>query len=187
MHFYNNSNISERIFGTSIPVKYSLIALGVVLLTLSAKISIPFFPVPMTLQTFVVFFLAASSGMVGFYSTLAYVLLGIAGLPIFVNGGGLTYLASPTFGFLYGMVFASLFIAFASKKIFKDSFIKISLSIFIGAIIIFLCGLTHLSLFIGIKKAIIFGLLPFVYSEVLKIALAIFVTFALIKKTKQNN
>ena len=78
--------------------------LGIILLSVSSKVSIPFYPVPMTFQTFVVYFIAASMGMVGFYSTVSYVMLGLMGLPIFAAGGGLGYVMYPTFGFLYGMV-----------------------------------------------------------------------------------
>ena len=95
--------ISENIFGTHFFSKYYLTILGVILLTVSSKISIPFYPVPMTLQTLVVYFIAASMGMVGFYSTFIYVVLGTLGLPIFANGGGIGYIFSPTFGFLYGL------------------------------------------------------------------------------------
>ena len=89
MHFYNNNTISDRLFGSSLLAKLSFTLLGVFLLTASAKVSIPFFPVPMTLQTFVIYFLAASSGMLGFSSALLYVSLGLAGLPIFAAGGGI--------------------------------------------------------------------------------------------------
>ena len=106
---YLSSNIS----------KLGFFLLGIILLSVSSKISIPFYPVPMTLQTFVVYFIAASMGMVGFYSTLSYVILGLIGLPIFAAGGGFGYMMSPTFGFLYGMVLASFLIAYFSKNLFN--------------------------------------------------------------------
>ena len=99
---YLSSNIS----------KLGFFLLGIILLSISSKISIPFYPVPMTLQTFVVYFIAASMGMVGFYSTLSYVILGLIGLPIFAAGGGFGYMMSPTFGFLYGMVLASFAVSY---------------------------------------------------------------------------
>ena len=186
MHFYNNNTISDRLFGSSLLAKLSFTLLGVFLLTASAKVSIPFFPVPMTLQTFVIYFLAASSGMLGFSSALLYVSLGLAGLPIFAAGGGIVHDSDPR-GFLYGMVLASLFIAFMAKNYFKDNIFKIFITVFIGAVIIFGCGIMHLSAFTGISKAVALGLMPFIYSEVLKIALAVFITYALLKKTKQIN
>jgi len=185
MHFYNNNIISDRVFGNSFISKLSFTLLGVILLTASAKITIPFYPVPITLQTFVIYFMAASAGMIGFSSAFLYVILGLAGLPLFAAGGGIGYIASPTFGFLYGMVLASLFISYAAKHFFKDSFFKILASVLIGALIIFACGVLHLSIFTGISKAITLGFMPFIFSETLKIALAVFVTYALLKKTKQ--
>lgn len=156
--------------------------LGIILLSISSKISIPFYPVPMTFQTFVVYFIAASMGMIGFYSTLSYIVLGLIGLPIFAAGGGLGYIMSPTFGFLYGMVLASFVISFFSKNLFNKNLIKVTFSILIGAVIIFVCGLTHLASFIGFEKSIKVGLYPFIYSELLKIVLAITLTQLLIKK-----
>ena len=78
----------------------------------------------MTLQTFVVYFIAASMGMVGFYATVSYVILGLIGLPIFAAGGGFGYVMSPTFGFLYGMILASFVIAYFSKNLFNKDLIR---------------------------------------------------------------
>ena len=156
--------------------------LGIILLSISSKVSIPFYPVPMTFQTFVVYFIAASMGMVGFYSTVSYVMLGLMGLPIFAAGGGLGYLMSPTFGFLYGMILASFFIAYLSKNLFNKKIIRLFLAISLGAAIIFVCGIIHLAGYIGLEKALTAGLYPFIYSEFLKITLAILVAYLLIKK-----
>ena len=136
----------------------------------------------MTFQTFVVYFIAASMGMIGFYSTLSYVILGLMGLPIFAAGGGIGYVMSPTFGFLYGMILASLAIAYLSKGLFEKKILKISLAVFVGALITFACGIIHLAGFIGIEKAVIAGFVTFMYSEFLKIGLAIFAVYLLIKK-----
>ena len=179
--------ISENIFGTHFFSKYYLTILGVILLTVSSKISIPFYPVPMTLQTLVVYFIAASMGMVGFYSTFIYVVLGTLGLPIFASGGGIGYIFSPTFGFLYGMVIAAFFISFVFNKEVSANLFKLSLTIFIGALIIFLCGLSHLSFFIGFEQAVTVGLIPFLYSEFLKILLAIAIIFGLIQRVNTKN
>ncbi len=181
MRFKTNTSIIDQYFSGSIH-KIGFFLLGIILLSVSSKVSIPFFPVPMTLQTFVVYFIAASMGMIGFYSTLSYVILGLLGLPIFAAGGGFGYVMSPTFGFLYGMVLASLAIAYLSKNLFQKNIFKIIFAIFIGALITFVCGLVHLSGFIGFEKALNAGLYPFLYSEVLKIALAISISYLLIKK-----
>ena len=120
--------------------------LGIVLLAISSKIAIPFYPVPMTLQTLVIYLIAGSMGILGFYSTTSYIVIGLLGAPIFAAGGGPAYIASPTFGFLYGMAISSFLIAFLLNNIFKKDIFGITLSVFIGAIIIFICGVTHLSL-----------------------------------------
>ena len=104
------------------------------------------------------------------------------GLPIFAAGGGLGYIMSPTFGVLYGMGLSSLFIAYFSKHLFNKNIIKLTLAIIIGAIITFVCGVAHLTSFIGLEKAFAAGFLPFMYSELLKIALAISISYLLIKK-----
>ena len=181
MKFRSNVSILDQ-YSTSNISKISFFLLGIILLSVSSKVSIPFYPVPMTFQTFVVYFIAASMGMIGFYSTLSYVILGLMGLPIFAAGGGIGYIMSPTFGFLYGMVLASLAIAYFSKDLFNKKIIKISLAVFVGALITFAFGITHLAGFIGIEKAVMAGLMPFIYSEFLKIALAILAVYLLIKK-----
>ncbi len=80
------------------------------------------------------------------------------------------------------MVISSFFVAFLLNNIFKKDIFGITLSIFIGAIIIFICGVLHLSAFIGLDKAIQAGLFPFIYSEGLKILVAICVIYFLHNK-----
>ena len=87
-------------------LKYILIIfLGSILLTISAKIKIPFYPVPMTMQTFVVLFLGMSFGYkVGLATVSLYLIEGILGLPVFSNspekGVGIVYFTGPTMGYL---------------------------------------------------------------------------------------
>ena len=152
MKFRTNVSVLDQ-YSTSNISKIAFFLLGIILLSVSSKVSIPFYPVPMTFQTFVVYFIAASMGMIGFYSTLSYVILGLMGLPIFAAGGGIGYVMSPTFGFLYGMVLASLAIAYFSKDLFNKKIIKISLAVFVGALITFACGITHLGRFYRYRKS----------------------------------
>ena len=93
-------------------LKYILVIfLGSILLTVSSKIKIPFYPVPMTMQTFVVLFLGMSFGYkIGLATVSLYLLEGIIGLPVFSNspekGIGITYFVGPTMGYLIGFIFA---------------------------------------------------------------------------------
>ena len=90
---------------------FVLIFLGTMILTVSAKIKIPFYPVPMTMQTFVVLFLGLAFGYkIGLATVAAYLLEGIIGIPVFSNspekGVGLVYFTGPTMGYLIGFLFA---------------------------------------------------------------------------------
>ena len=96
-------------------IKVTLISLvGTLLLTISAKVKIPFYPVPMTMQTFVVLFLGLAFGYkIGLATVTLYLLEGIVGLPVFANspekGIGLIYFTGPTMGYLIGFLFAVYF------------------------------------------------------------------------------
>jgi biotin transport system substrate-specific component len=81
------------------------VLLGTVLITLAAKINVPTWPVPVTLQSFAIAALAAAFGWrIGVTTVVAYLLEGAAGLPVFATGGGIAYLMGPTGGFLLGFI-----------------------------------------------------------------------------------
>ena len=103
-------------------LKYILVIfLGSILLTISSKIKIPFYPVPMTMQTFVVLFLGMSFGYkVGLATVSLYLLEGIIGLPVFSNspekGVGLVYFTGPTMGYLIGFLFTTFLSGYLNLK-----------------------------------------------------------------------
>ena len=109
-------------------VKYVFIALiGSIALAVSSKIKIPFYPVPMTMQTFVVLFLGILLGpILGTSTVILYLFEGMLGLPVFSNspekGVGLVYFTGPTMGYLIGFIFASFF---AGKIHYKDGYLII--------------------------------------------------------------
>ena len=156
-------------------IKIIIFALiGSILLTISAKIKIPFYPVPMTMQTFVVLFLGISFGYkVGVLSVIFYLIEGIIGLPVFSNspekGIGLAYFVGPTMGYLIGFIFAC-FIAgiFDYDKNHILNFLKI----IIATSVIYILGILWLGNLIGWDKPILeFGVYPFIYAELFKILL----------------
>ena len=156
-------------------IKTLILALiGSILLTISAKIKIPFYPVPMTMQTFVVLFLGISFGYkVGVLSVIFYLIEGIIGLPVFSNspekGIGLAYFVGPTMGYLIGFIFAC-FIAgiFDYDKNHILNFLKI----IIATSVIYILGILWLGNLIGWDKPILeFGVYPFLYAELFKILL----------------
>tara|TARA_Y100001935_G_C17268970_1_gene490800 strand:- start:916 stop:1464 length:549 start_codon:yes stop_codon:yes gene_type:complete len=177
--------ISEKIFGKQFFSKYYLVVLGVILLTISSKISLPFFHISITLQTLVVYFISSFMGILGFYAVLIYLLLGTLGLPIFSDGGGFEYIFSPIYGFLYGMLFASLSINYILKTGYKN-FNKILLSIFTGFCMMYFTGICHQSYFIGLQKVFTESFLFLIYSELFKVILATVMIYILLMKFNKN-
>ena len=160
------------------------VILGSIALTISAKIKIPFYPVPMTMQTFVVLFLGVSLGYkIGLASVGLYLLEGIAGLPVFSNspekGIGIVYFTGPTMGYLIGFLTACYL---ASKINIKDSFINILTKLVIATSTIYILGLIWLGTLIGWDKPIFsLGAKPFLLAELFKIIILALATKQIIK------
>jgi len=156
-------------------IKFLLtILLGSIALTISAKIKIPFYPVPMTMQTFVVLFLGISLGYkIGLATIGLYLLEGIVGFPVFSNspekGVGLLYFTGPTMGYLIGFLTAC-FLAAMIK--FEDNFLVVLSKLVIAASTIYILGLLWLGMLIGWDKPIFaLGAKPFLLAEIFKITI----------------
>ena len=151
-----------------------VIFLGSLILAISAKIKIPFYPVPMTMQTFVVLFLGISLGYkVGLATVGLYLLEGILGLPVFSNsperGIGLAYFTGPTMGYLIGFLFACFFASFIKKN---DNYLLIFLKLILSVSAIYILGILWLGALIGWDKPIFeLGVMPFLIAEIFKITL----------------
>ena len=151
-----------------------VIFLGSLILTISAKIKIPFYPVPMTMQTFVVLFLGISLGYKVALATVGlYLLEGILGLPVFSNsperGIGLAYFTGPTMGYLIGFLFACFFASFIKKN---DNYLIIFLKLILSVSAIYILGILWLGALIGWDKPIFeLGVMPFLIAEIFKITL----------------
>lgn len=152
----------------------ALVLLGTVLLAVSAQIQVPFIPVPMTMQTFVVLMIGATYGWrLGGATMVAYLAEGALGLPVFAKfGAGAAVLVGPTAGYLVGFVVAALVTGYLAERGYGRNLLTAAISFAIGTVIIFACGLAYLTSLIGIEAAITHGLLPFIYSEPTKVALA---------------
>ena len=180
LHMELTKNISQ----TRIIKSLFAIILGSLALTISAKIKIPFYPVPMTMQTFVVLFLGVSLGYkIGLASVGLYLLEGIAGLPVFSNspekGVGLIYFTGPTMGYLIGFLTASYL---ASKINSKDNFLLILAKLTVATSTIYLLGLLWLGTLIGWDKPIFaLGAKPFLLAEIFKIILLALLTKKILK------
>tara|TARA_B100000700_G_C14849543_1_gene763254 strand:- start:125 stop:676 length:552 start_codon:yes stop_codon:yes gene_type:complete len=149
-----------------------VIFLGSILLTISAKLKIPFYPVPMTMQTFVVIFMGIAFGYrIGVATIILYLVEGIIGLPVFSNsperGVGLIYFTGPTMGYLVGFIFASFFAGYLNLN--KNLFI-IFLKLIFSVSFIYILGILWLGNLIGWDKPIIqLGVVPFLLAELFKI------------------
>ena len=156
---------------------YAILAiLGTAVLALSAKVQIPFWPVPMTMQTFVVLILGMAYGARLGAATLAlYLIEGAVGIPVFATGSGIAYIAGPTGGYLIGFLLAAYTIGWLANQGWDRSMIKTLGAMLVGTAIIFIFGIAWLSTFIGFEKAVAAGLTPFILSEALKIALAVII------------
>ena len=176
--------LTKNISQTKIIKSLLAIILGSIALIISAKIKIPFYPVPMTMQTFVVLFLGISLGYkIGLASVALYLLEGIAGLPVFSNspekGVGLIYFTGPTMGYLIGFLTASYL---ASKINNKDSFLLILTKLTIATSTIYILGLIWLGTLIGWDKPIFaLGAKPFLLAEISKIVLITLITKQILK------
>jgi biotin transport system substrate-specific component len=151
-----------------------LALLGSAFVALSAKIQVPMWPVPMTMQTFAVLIVGMSFGFrLGGATLLLYLAEGAVGLPVFASGGGLAYLAGPTGGYLVGFFVSAALVGWLAERGWDRTFVLTLVAMVLGTAIIFGLGVTWLAIFLGdANKAIAGGLTPFLVGAVVKIALA---------------
>jgi len=164
-----------------------IIFVGSIILTISAKIKIPFYPVPMTMQTFIVLFLGVSFGYKIALATVSlYLLEGILGLPVFSNsperGIGLAYFTGPTMGYLIGFL-SACFLASLVKN--GDSYFLIFFKLIFSVSTIYILGILWLGTLIGWDKPILeLGVMPFLVAEIFKICLLTLIAKKIIKFRK---
>jgi biotin transport system substrate-specific component len=164
----------------------ALCVAGVGLLTLSAKISVPFIPVPMTLQSFAVLCLGAAYGVrLSAITVIAYLLLGLGGLPVFANtpplAAGPAYFVGPTGGFLLGFVPAAMLMGLIAEAKLDRSFSATLPAALVAAALIFVCGFFWLAFAArigvgsqhGVGSAVAWskGVAPFLLGDSVKAAL----------------
>lgn len=144
---------------------------GAFLLALAAQLSIPLTPVPITFQSATVIMIGLAVGpRQGAYIISTYLLAGALGLPVFADlGFGIANLFSPRAGYLLGFLPAVIASGYLAQRGFAKSILGSFIAAIAGASIIFACGISVLSLFVGFNQAIMFGLMPFVSSEIVKL------------------
>ena len=166
--------LTKNLIQPKIIKSFLIIVLGSIALTISAKIKIPFYPVPMTMQTFMVLFLGISLGYkIGLATIGLYLIEGILGLPVFSNspekGVGLLYFTGPTMGYLIGFLTACYL---ASMIKLEDSFFVVLGKLVLATTTIYILGLLWLGTLIGWDKPVLaLGAKPFLLAEIFKIAI----------------
>ncbi|MGI9372697.1 MAG: biotin transporter BioY [Hyphomicrobiales bacterium] len=169
--------LSHAIWPQSNLVRSVILAvIGSIAMWVSAKVQIPFYPVPMTMQTFVAISLGVAFGWrLGAAAVMLYLLEGAAGLPVFAGtpdkGIGLAYMMGPTGGYLIGFVLTAGVAGWLAERGFDRNAFTMFVAMLLGAAAIYIPGLAWLSSLIGFEKAIQFGLTPFVLADVTKAAL----------------
>ncbi len=149
---------------------------GSLLLTLSAKLSIPLYPVPITMQTLVVLLIGFVFGpRLAGLTVCLYLLEGIIGLPVFQgSGSGIIYMTGPTGGYLAGFLVATVVCGKLAQLGWDRRVVTTFAGMLIGNLIIYGCGLTWLSTYTGFgSKLLQLGLIPFLLGDLLKIAIAV--------------
>lgn len=160
-----------------------LIVAGSLALTVSAKAQVPFWPVPMTLQTLAIFFIAAAYGRnLAVATIIAYLAQGFAGLPVFAGAAaGPAYFAGPTAGFLAGFVIAAALVGEAADRGFSRNGVKLFGVMLLADAIVFALGFLWLAfMFVSPKTGATLGaatafnaaVAPFVLGDLVKLALA---------------
>jgi biotin transport system substrate-specific component len=160
-------------------LRYLVLAIaGSLLIAVSSKIQIPFYPVPMTMQTFVILGLSMAYGWRLAIATLTlYLLEGALGLPVFAGtpekGIGLVYMMGTTGGYLLGFLAAAVTCGWLGEKGWDRNVFKTAAAMFIGNVLIYIPGILWLGVLLGWDKPIIdWGLTPFILGDLAKLSLA---------------
>lgn len=154
----------------------ALMVLGSALLWISAKVKVPFYPVPMTMQTLVVLMLGAAYGArLGAATVLLYLVEGAFGLPVFADsperGIGLGYMMGPTGGYLIGFVAGAYIVGIMAEKGWDRSPFKLFAAMAFGHSAVFALGYLWLARIVGLDMAWTVGVAPFHYATLLKTTL----------------
>lgn len=155
-----------------------LVILASAALWISAKIQIPFWPVPMTMQTFAVLTIGMALGWrLGTIAVLFYFVQGALGLPVFSGtpekGIGIAYISGPTGGYLIGFIIAVGVVGWLAEKGWGRNFFTTVAAFLIGNVVIYIPGLFWLGVVLGRDMPILeFGLYPFLPGDAFKLMLA---------------
>jgi biotin transport system substrate-specific component len=159
-------------------VAFGLALIGSLFIAVSARLQVPFYPVPMTMQTFAITLVAAAyGGRLAAATMLLYLAEGAFGLPVFANtperGIGLAYMVGPTGGYLVGYTLAAIAIGHVVDRGWAHSLWRLGAVMAVAMVPVYLLGALWLAQFTGFAGAFAAGVAPFVLGDVLKVALSV--------------
>ncbi|MDR0633071.1 MAG: biotin transporter BioY [Holosporales bacterium] len=160
--------------------------LGSAAIALGAQATVPFIPIPFTLQTMALLFVAFTLGPnCGVAAVLLYLLEGIIGIPVFAGfSSGIHVILGPRGGYLLGFIPAVYLSGLYFRKLCNGSFPLVFLGGVIGSFIVLVCGYLHLSFFVGFSKACTLGVVPFCLTDLLKVL--VFSVAVVVAKKSRN-
>jgi biotin transport system substrate-specific component len=169
--------MAATLAGPKTHVRPLLVVAGVLALTLSAKLQIPLWPVPMTMQTYVILVIGMAYGTrLGTLTIGAYLLAGALGLPVFAGtpekGIGVPYMLGPTGGYLVGFLVATVLLGKLAERGWDRRIVSSLLAMTAGHVLILACGAAWLTVLLGWERALAVGVTPFIVATVLKTLLA---------------
>jgi biotin transport system substrate-specific component len=149
-----------------------LVLAGTIFIALSARIQVPMWPVPMTMQTFAVLLVGITFGArLAGITLLTYIAQGALGLPVFASGVGMAALMGPTAGYILGFGVAAVATGYLADRGGATGYLRSFATALLGGAIIYALGAVWLAQFIGVERAITLGVVPFVPGDVVKCAL----------------
>lgn len=165
-----------------------LVLAGSAAIAVSARIQVPMWPVPMTLQTLAVLLIALSFGArLASVTLAAYLAQGALGLPVFATGGGIAFLVSPTAGYLFGFLAAALIVGHLADRGWHRTGLGTLAAMATGTMLIYTLGAGWLAVHVGLSQAVALGVTPFIAGDLLKIAIAMVIlpqVWSLVSKVK---
>lgn len=170
----NRTAIFDRVTPLSLAKDAAIVTGAIVLIAVAAQISVPLWPVPVTLSTLAVMIIAATLGTTrGSLSVVGYMTAGALGLPVFAGAAALSAVR-PTFGYLIGFVLASILIGLMVSKWAGNSPLRLSAVFALATGVIYLLGAGWLVVGFGmsVPQALMAGVVPFLIGDALKIVIA---------------
>lgn len=161
----------------------AIVVLGTLFITICAKISVPVWPVPISMGSFAIAAIAAAFGLrIGVATVALYLLEGASGLPVFISGGGLAYMVGPTGGFLVGYPIMAAIIGWAADRGASGKPLALFSAMIVGNVVLYALGFTWLLTMSGqagwidqnnvVASAFGAAVQPFIVWDILKMALA---------------